>query len=152
MRAGTASAAALRASAVTTRRHPPQHCSEEEYGRFVTTLPIGQAYQNHKIHARRRFVRCWPDLQAWCAAPLGQRIGRIDQEDRQYLTDRISYQARGYLIYLGLQGYLQMDYDWLFGVGHLYVDDVAIKLGRDLGIGPLAEALRQLGFHADVAR
>src|SRR5215475_7531726 len=109
MRAGTASAAALRASAATTRRHTPQHCGEDEYVRFVTTLPIGQAYQNHKIHDRRRFIRCWPDLQ----------------------------------------GYLQMDYDWLFGVGHLYVDDVAIKLGRDLGIGPLAEALMQLGFHAD---
>jgi len=152
MRAGTASAAALRASAATTRRHTPQHCGEDEYVRFVTTLPIGQAYQNHKIHDRRRFIRCWPDLQEWFAAPLGQRIGRIDTENRQDLTDRISYRARGYLIYLGLQGYLQMDYDWLFGVGHLYVDDVAIKLGRDLGIGPLAEALMQLGFHADVAR
>jgi len=148
MRAGPASAAALRVTAATAPGIAPRHCREEEYGRFVASLPIGEAYQRHKIHSRQRFVARWPDLRDWFTAPLGERLGRLHGEDRGQMTDRMSYHARGYLLYLSLQGYIQLDYDWLLGVGHLYVEDMARQLGRDLGITPLANTLTQLGFNA----
>jgi len=151
MRAGAASAAALRAKAPLTPLLTPRHCSEDEYARFVETLAVGPAYRRQKLNARCRFVDRWPDLKEWYAAPLVQRLGRVYREDRQHLTDRISYGARSYLIYLGLQGYLQLDYPWLLGVGSLYVEEVALQLGRDLGITPLAQVLTQLDFNAYTA-
>ena len=151
MRAGAASAAALQATAATAPLILPRHCREDEYARFIATLPIDAAYQRQKIQARRHFVACWPDLQDWFAAPLVKRLGRLQGEDRCRLTDRVSYRARGYLLYLGLQGYLRLDYAWLLGVGHLYVEAIADPLGRDLGITSLADQLMQLGFTPDSA-
>lgn len=148
MRAGATSAAALRAKVAAVPRITLQHCSEEEYAHFVTTLPIGAAYQRQKLNDRRRFVARWPAIQGWFAAPLRERIGRFHGEDRYHLTDRISYRARGYLIYLALQGHIRLDYGWLLGVGHLYGEDIAGQLGRDLGIAALADQLIQLGFNA----
>jgi len=151
MRAGAASAAALRVTAATAPVIAPRHCSEDEYVRFVATLPIGEAYRRHKIHYRQRFVARWPALRDWFTAPLVERLGRLHGEDRGQMTDRISYRARGYLLYLDLQGYIRLDYDWLLGVGHLYLEELVTQLGRDLGIAPLADKLIELGFNTDSA-
>ena len=52
MRAGAASAAALRAKAPLTPLITPRHCSEDEYARFVGTLAVGPAYRRQKLNAR----------------------------------------------------------------------------------------------------
>jgi integrase len=92
-------------------------------------------------------VERWPDLPAWFAAPLTLRVGRLPGEHRQRLTCRVSYRARHYLLFLALHSDVRLDYPWLLGVGHLYVDTAAKQLGIPLGIEPLvAEAVR-LGFH-----
>jgi len=96
---------------------------------------------------QRRFVERWPQLHLWFAAPLGLRVGRLPSEHRGRLTDRISYQARGYLLFLALRGNIRLDYAWLLGAGHLYTERLAAQLGLDLGIEPLAADAVRLGFN-----
>jgi hypothetical protein len=125
---------------------PPQHCSEQEYAAFVNTLTVSPAYRRQKLNHRRRFIAHWPDLANWFAAPLAERVGRLAGQDRQCLSYRVSYLARGYLVFLGLRGHARFDYDWLLGVGHLYVGSLAAQLGLDLGIDPLVHEAVRLGF------
>jgi integrase len=146
MRAGAVSAAAVRVQAAETPLSLPQHCSEQEYAVFVNTLAISPAYRRQKINHRRRFIVHWPDLADWFAASLAERVGRLAGEDRQCLSYRISYLARGYLVFLGLRGHACLDYDWLLGVGYLYVGGLATQLGLELDIDPLVHEAVRLGF------
>jgi integrase len=58
----------------------------------------------------------------------------------------VSYEARSYLLFLALRGYIHLDYAWILGVGHLRTERLALQLGINLGIEALtAEAVR-LGF------
>ena len=105
MRAGAVSAAALTAHGSTTPLLVPHHCSEEVYTRFVQTLSsVTPAYRRQLLAWRRRFVERWPQLHIWFAAPLSLRVGRLPSEHRVRLTERVCYQARGYLRILALRG------------------------------------------------
>jgi integrase len=145
MRAGAVSAAALTAHGPTTPRLVPHHCRAEVYARLVQTLSVTQAYRRQLLAWQRRFVERWPQLHLWFAAPLGLRVGRLPSEHRGRLTDRISYQARGYLLFLARRGNIRLDYAWLLGAGHLYTARLAAPLGLDLGIEPLAADAVRLG-------
>jgi integrase len=147
MRAGAVSAAALTAHGPTTPLLVPHHCREEVYARFVQTLSVTQAYRRQLLAWRRRFVERWPQLHLWFAAPLSLRVGRLPSEHRGRLTDRVSYQARGYLQFLALRGDIRLDYAWLLGAGHLYTERLAAQLGLDLGIETLAAEAVRLGFN-----
>jgi integrase len=147
MRAGAVSAAALTAHGPTTPLLVPHHCGEEVYAHFVQTLSVTQAYRRQLLAWRHRFVERWPQLPLWFAAPLSLRVGRLPSERRGRLTDRVSYQARGYLLFLALRGYIRLDYAWLLGAGHLYTERLAAHLGIDLGIETLATDAVRLGFN-----
>jgi integrase len=151
MRAGAVSAAALIAHAPHTAPPPPQHCSAEVYTRFLQALPVTAAYRRQRLAWRLAFVTRWPDLHAWCAAPLAERVGRLPREPWHRPTCRIAYQARSYLLFLALRGDLCLDYAWLLGAGHLYTERVAAQLGLDLGIEPLAAAAVRLGYNRTAA-
>jgi integrase len=148
MRAGAVSAAALTAQGPATPLLVPQHCNEDVYARFVHTLPsVTQAYRRQLLAWRHRFVERWPQLHIWFAAPLSLRVGRLPSEHRVRLTDRVCYQARGYILFLALRGYIRLDYAWLLGAGHLYTERVAAHLGLDLGLETLAAEAVALGFN-----
>jgi integrase len=151
MRAGAVSAAALRAAAPIVQLPPSQHCNDEAYAQFVGSLATSPQYRRQKLNHRRRFIRGWPDLNDWFAAPLVERVGRLCGEHRQSLSHRISYQARGYLLFLGLRGDARFDYDWLLGVGQLFVPGLARQMGIDLGLEPLVDEAVRLGFNAPSA-
>jgi len=148
MRAGAVSAAALTAHGSTTPLLVPHHCSEEVSTRFVQTLSsVTPAYRRQLLAWRRRFVERWPQLHIWFAAPLSLRVGRLPSEHRVRLTERVCYQARGYLLFLALRGSIRLDYAWLLGAGHLYTERLAVHLSIDLGIETLAAEAVRLGFN-----
>ncbi|WP_447410869.1 hypothetical protein, partial [Clostridium perfringens] len=67
--------------------------------------------QLRQIH--RRFRTQWPDLRDWLAAPLPERVGRLDGERRQASSHKLSYQARPYIHFLAFTDRLRIDYPWL---------------------------------------
>ena len=146
MRAGAVSAAALTAPGPTPPSPVPQHCSEEIYHRFVEALPVRRRYRGHLRARRQRFVERWPKIHIWFTAPLSLRVGRLPSRRQTRITDRVCYQAREYLLFLALQGYIRLDYAWLLGAGHLYPERLAVYLGIDLGIETLAADAVRLGF------
>jgi hypothetical protein len=83
---------------VARQAEPPRrHASLEEYraflhGRNHRAETVGQFSKRHL-----RFVRQYPELESWFAAPLPERIGRLYGETREQTSYRISNQARPYL-------------------------------------------------------
>ncbi len=155
MRAGPVSAAAMRVPVSAADQYaffPHAHCDEAEYATFLDALPIQPAFRRHQAQNRRRFIRLWPDLRNWMAAPLDERVGRLWRQTREYLRHRISYRARPYLYYLALTDRTHLDYDWLLALGDLRLAEVARPLGIDLGIDLVAEECGRLGFHPVSAR
>jgi len=106
--------------------------------------PRGHGRQ--RIYAARHFVRRWPDLTEWFAAPLTSRLSASGADAPAADDARLSNDALGYLLFLGLRGYARFDYAWLLAAKPLYLPELAGRLGVDLGIEQLkAEAVR-LGF------
>lgn len=94
----------------------------------------------------RRFMRRWPDLQAWFAEPLAIRVGSVPAREQYGLDAQLSHIARPYLLFLGLRGFVQFDYPWLLASSPLFVPEVAAQMGIDLGIGALRADAQRLGF------
>ena len=55
-------------------------------------------------------------------------------------------------MFLGLRGYLTLDYAWMFGAGQIRIDDAATAMGIDLGTGELIEEAIALGYNPNSAR
>ncbi|MGB0095569.1 MAG: hypothetical protein WBP81_23905 [Solirubrobacteraceae bacterium] len=89
------------------------HCAEAEYAAILTTLNINGAYRRQRLAARRRFVAAYPDLSDWFREPLARRVGRLAGEQRGAISHRTSYDARSYLLFLGLAGHARFDYAWM---------------------------------------
>ena len=97
--------------------------------------------QKHLAY-HRRFVRTFPDLGAWFAQPLRQRLGWRGREDQDQRTGPgegfdatagwVNFNARHYLIYLALTGRLRLDWGWLLGIGVLKPWLVADQIGLPL--------------------
>lgn len=151
--AGQVSAAALAAFAVMpTARPRRRHCPESEYLSYVRGQDINPAYRNQKIRCCRTFKAAWPQMTEWFLAPLVQRVGRLPLETQKTASYPISFNARPYLLFLGLRGYVTFDYAWMFGAGQIRVDDAATALGIDLGAGELVDEAVALGYNAGSAR
>jgi len=157
VRAGLVSAAALQVPSLAGYQQcpfPHAHCDEAAYAAFLDASHITPAVRRQRLQQRRRFMRFWPDLHDWMAAPLDERVGRLWRQTRDNLHHRVSYQARPYLYYLALTGHLRLDYDWLLAIGDARASDVARPLGIDLGIATLTGEVARLGLHplsADLA-
>ena len=151
--AARVSAAALAASSVTpTGRSRRRHCPESEYLSHVRGQDIHPGYRNQKIRYYRAFKAAWPRMAEWFAAPLVERVGRMPQEAQKTASYPISFNARPYLVFLGLRGYVTFDYAWMFGAGQIRIDDAATAMGIELGAGELIEEAVALGYNANSAR
>lgn len=153
MRSGRTSTAALVAAPDPVRRQRPRHCPDREYVAFVR----GQEdFNHHYLNAKLRYYRAfrdrWPDLTAWFAEPLVERVGRLPGESFTRPSFPASHKARPYLTYLGLCEYATFDYPWMFAVGQLRVHDQAALLGIDLGTTALVEEALALGCSGPAAR
>src|SRR6266508_4349522 len=93
-----------------------QHTSATEYAAF----PQRHLGNEHSINAARntrdRFVRAYPDLRAWCQAPLVGRIGRLYGEPVSPAYQTISYLGRSYLVFLAVRGHARFAWAWLIAV------------------------------------
>ena len=151
--AGPISAAALAATSVTLAGKPKRrHCPESEYLAFVCDQDIHPGYRNQKIRYFRVFKAAWPKMADWFAAPLAERVGRLPGQTQKKASYPVSFQARPYLVFLGLRGYLTLDYAWMFGAGQIRIDDAATAMGIDLGTGELIEEAIALGYNPNSAR
>lgn len=92
-----------------------QHASVEEYTLFVHEYASKGYMRKHHLRWYERFVEYYPSLHDWFAAPLVERVGCVDGDMRQ----QVSYQARTYIKFLALRGYIQLDWDWLIAVSRL---------------------------------
>jgi integrase len=151
--AGRVSAAALAATSVTPAGRPRRrHCPEWEYLSFVRGQDIHPGYRNQKIRHYRAFKAAWPKMAGWFTVPLVERVGRLPGQTQKTASYPVSFDARPYLVFLGLRGYVTFDYAWMFGAGQIRVDDAATAMGIDLGTGELIEAAVALGYNQGTQR
>jgi hypothetical protein len=77
---------------------------------------------------------------------LARRVGRLAGEQRGAISHRASYDARGYLLFLGLRGHARLDYPWMLASGHLYTCELASQLGFEFGLQGLIDDAVRLKF------
>jgi integrase len=150
---------ALAAFSAPARR---RHASREEYFGWLDDV-FGNAPRAPgqdriaPIKSRRyfynRFVRHWPDLEAWFAAPLLTRLDLDPHGAPAFAASRKrtgpTYDAGSYLTYLSLVHRMPMDADWVLSrnFDSLFNPGVAPALGVDLDLfNSLDQRQRQLGY------
>src|SRR6266852_658485 len=128
------------------------HASEDDYAAFLRARNNTSSTVVQMLRRRRRFVRVYPDLEAWFAVPLAERVGRLYGEDDHHPSFPAVCDARPYLTVLALRGDAWFDWPWLLAMPSLY-------LWSFLDGAPLATALEewtalacQLGYRRKTAR
>lgn len=129
---------------------PPRHSSAQEYEVF---LRRHQSPHTVKAYRWRRaaFVRRYPDLGAWFAAPLAERVGRRHEEDRARMTCAVSYRARPYLYFLARRGYARLDYAWLLAIRWANVWELLADTPLPAAVDALVADAARLGYNRDYA-
>jgi site-specific recombinase XerD len=124
-----------------------RHATEVAYAHFVQKYTTNERRRQQLLLAYRRFVQCYPDLQAWTQLPLTERVGRLYGESTDHPSFPVSYEARPYLFFLTLQGSFQFDWNWLLAVHHVVnLTGFLNCMELDLGVTKLLEDARQLGY------
>lgn len=123
------------------------HCPEPEYLAHLRRQEIHPSYRQEKIRRFRQFKAAWPRIADWFAAPLVERVGRLPEETQKTASYPLSFNARPYLLFLALRGYINLDYAWMFGAGQIRADDAANAMGIDLGTSELVEEGVALGYN-----
>ncbi len=127
----------------------PHHTSAQEWEAYVRSYP-DERYRKHLRHTRKQFVEQYPDLSQWFEADLAERVGRLYEERKQGIRHnpfcKASYEARGYLVYLALQGYACFDWDWLLAVQMLRFEPMFAAVGVEASINRLVNEALKLGY------
>jgi integrase len=124
-----------RAVAVAARRSTwLRHFTDDEYTPLVVPVDNGRHESSRtRRQARREFVRQWPELGAWMAAPVTDRLMHAPP----YATARHRHVVvRGHRLYvslLAMHGRIALDYPWLFANSF---KDLLTESGKLLGLGP----------------
>ena len=128
------------------------HASDVEYTAFVQRYTNSERYRQDLLDAREKFVRAYPDLHDWFRAPLIERAG--NPQDRKVHP---TYYAREsclwrYLLFLGLGGYAQFDWEWIIAIPpRLRMWTMMKSLGLDQGVAKLIGEAIALGFEPSTA-
>jgi len=131
-------------------RGPRRHASDAEYASFVRRRHTAETARKW-VQRRRRFVRAYPDLDLWFAAPLEERVGRFRGETRADARFRISYVAQPYLAFLATRGYAWFDWEWLLAMPSLYVWGFLGDTPLVAGVAGLVGDAIQLGYAREAA-
>ncbi len=123
-----------------------RHASVEEYTAFLQKCQIEGRHRKELLHFREQFEQCYPDLRDWFKAPLPERVGRLHGENAFQVKYQVSYQARRYLMFLGVQGYAQFDWEWLIALRQVRLGTLLASMGLDVGLDTLVEEAIGLGY------
>lgn len=129
-----------------------QHVDAEEYHAFLRGFHRHAHSVAIDLRRRAQFVQAYPDLRAWFAAPLTERVGRLHGEHPRCPSYRASYRGRSYLYYLALRGRIRFDWAWLVAVPRLHIWHLLTHAGLDADLARLIEEAATLGYRADTAR
>jgi len=126
------------------RRHAPV----AEYDAYLERWIDQPVYQRMLRHARDQFLAHYPDLEAWFAAPLLERVGRERRDGVRFSHKTLGYQARSYLHYLGLRGYAWFDWEWLLAVARhrIWELDERLSLTLRCDVDALIQDAVRLGY------
>ena len=125
------------------------HAGTEEYTTFVQRYTTSERYRQDLLDARAQFVRTYPDLGDWFHAPLSLRVG-LDTKNQASRYVRASHLWR-YLLFLGLRGYAQFDWEWIIAMPRLRIWAMMEELGLAQGATQLVEEAIRLGFEPSTA-
>jgi hypothetical protein len=53
----------------------PCHCPEAEYAALIRRVPLSAEWRKKHLAYHQRFVRTHPEVAAWSAQPLRERLG-----------------------------------------------------------------------------
>lgn len=128
----------------------PRHATPEAYLAYLATFSARPTPHNDALKEALRFMRHYPDLQKWFAAPLVERLGRSFADPVNRPKYPWSYRARSYLIFLAASGYIRLDWEWLLAAPTFKVQPVYERLGLPMGTQELMELARRLGYQETV--
>jgi hypothetical protein len=131
---------------IPARRHAPR----EEYFAWARSVLPNPAGVKMRRYFYNRFVRRWPDLEAWFAEPLLVRLD-LDGRSVRQIGKRVgpSHDAGSYLAYLSLVHGIAMDAAWVLSrnFDSLFDPRIAAGLGLDLAlINAHVGRMLQLGY------
>jgi len=129
-----------------------QHVSAEEYHAFLRGFHRHEHSVAIDLRHRAHFVHAYPDLRAWFATPLVERVGRLHGEHPRSSSYRASYRGRPYLYYLALRGRIRFDWPWLVAVPRLHIWHLLTQAGLDADLARLTDEAAALGYCAGTAR
>jgi hypothetical protein len=139
------------AHAERIRRHAPL----EEYNEYLDRWIDDPVYRRMLRHYRDQLVLLYPDIEAWFAAPLFERVGHEWWNAGPPRSRRtLCHSARSYLHYLGLRGYVWFDWDWVLTIARHRIWELDERLGLTIhrdSEALVSEAVR-LGYCAATAR
>jgi integrase len=124
-----------------------RHASEAEYLAFVERYYPNEGTRNFYRKNRALFVHTYPDLAEWFAAPLADRVGRRHGMAQGHCTHRASYEARQYLFYLAMRGYITLDWEWLIALPKIHLHHMLTETGLAAGVAQLIREAELLGYH-----
>lgn len=130
----------------TFSRFECRHASRGEYHLFACKYANTTANYDRLIYSYNHFIEEYPDLNAWFSAPLAERVGLLYGEDRSRPTNKVSFKARSYLMYLAVQGHARFDLEWILSIPVLRVWKLLDFVKLNLDTDRLIEEAMNLGY------
>jgi integrase len=133
----------------------PRHATEGEYAAFLREHGTSASSAKTFLQDRKRFVRRYPRIKDWFAAPLPERVGRLCGKARDtpvegrhaaQMTSVVCYKARSYLLYLATSGLANLDWEWVVAVPRLRVWGHLAHVGLDAAVEEMADEAEGLGY------
>ncbi len=134
-------------SSLASQTSPNQHASEAEYTAFVERHYLKEDTRSLYRKSRALFVHTYPDLAEWFAAPLEVRVGRRHGMAQREYIHQASYEARQYLFYLAMRGYITFDWEWLIALPKIHLHHMLVETGLTAGRTQLIREAELLGYH-----
>jgi hypothetical protein len=131
-----------------------RHFTDEEYTALVVLAEKGR-YESSRTRrqARREFIQQWPDLGAWMAAPVADRLMHAPPYSAARHRHVVVRGHRLYVSLLAMHGRITLDYPWLLANSF---KDLLTESGKLLGLGrqwltPLDVEAERIGYRQPAA-